>query len=200
MNKVAISFDEKLFLALNGNHSEFLDSVMLLASNLFSCIPIFIFIVFIAAKYYKKQGYSYPLANSVLLTGILLLGFMFCLFVLPPTFSGILERQKPCFNPSISSLVRMVGEDCSNTSSFFAVRPCVMFCITSFLLFTLKKEFPVTKAILIFWSLLVSYSRIYLGAHYPFNILIADLIGFFCGFITSRLYFYMKYDIFGGVY
>ena len=197
MNKIAFSFDEKLFLALNGRHSEFLDQVMLLASNLFSSIPIFILIAVIATRYYKKQGYSYPLANSLLMICVLLIGFLFCLFVLPPTLSGLFERQRPCFNPSISNWVRLVGEDCNTTRSSFAVRPCITFCVTSFFLFTLKTDFPISKAALIFWSLMVAYSRIYLGIHYPFNVLIAVLIGFFCGYMTSRLYFYLKDDVFG---
>jgi undecaprenyl-diphosphatase len=70
-----------------------------------------------------------------------------------------------------------------------------MFCITSFLFFSIKDDLKKTKAFLVFLSILVSYSRIYLGVHYPGNVLLADIIGIICGFITSRLYFYVKYDI-----
>ncbi|MBC7865861.1 MAG: phosphatase PAP2 family protein [Bacteroidia bacterium] len=196
MNKLINSIDEEIFLALNGSHSQFLDGLMLFASNLFSSIPILMLVACIATLYYKKQGYSHPVAKSVMLTTVLLLGFLFCLFVLPHAFSFLFERTKPCLNPNISTSVRMLGEDCNSSSSFFAVRPCIMFFITSFLFFTIKNDFPWVKAGLITWSLLVSYSRIYLGVHYPFNVLIADLAGILFGFILSRFYFFMKYEVF----
>ena len=188
-------FEEKIFHFINGNHTDFLDFLMQFVSNLFLFIPIFILIAFVSAWYYKHQGYYHHKANSAMLIVILLCGFLFCFFVLPLIFPNLLGRTKPCLNPNISNWLRLVNEDCSDVNGSFALRPCVMFCITSFLFFSIKDDLKKTKAFLIFLSVLVSYSRIYLGAHYPGNVLLAGIMGIICGFITSRLYFYVKYDI-----
>jgi undecaprenyl-diphosphatase len=194
MDQATNNLDEKVFLALNGNHSEFLDNIMLFASNLFSLIPIFILIIFVVNRYYKKQA-DYPLTHSIILTGVLLLFFLFSFKVLPGLFSAFFEREKPCLNPNISVFVRLLGENCNTGNNFFAVRPCIMFCIATFLLFTIKHDFIFFRILLIFWALLVSYSRIYLGAHYPLNVLISDIVGILVGFIGSRFYFYLRYNV-----
>jgi undecaprenyl-diphosphatase len=188
-------FEEKIFHFINGNHTAFLDYLMVSASNLFLFIPIIILIAFVSAWYYKHHGYYHHKANSVMLMIILLCGFLFCFFVLPQIFPYLLDRTKPCLNPNISTWLRLVNNDCNDVNGSFALRPCIMFCITSFLFFSIKDDLKKTKAFLVILSILVSYSRIYLGVHYPGNVLLADIIGIICGFITSRLYFYVKYDI-----
>jgi undecaprenyl-diphosphatase len=188
-------FEEKIFHLINGNHTDFLDYLMLLASNLLLFIPIIILIAFASDWYYKQHGYYHHIAKSVILTTVLLCGFFFCFFVLPYILPYILDRTKPCLNSNISTWLRLVNTDCNDVNGAFALRPCIMFCMTSFLFFSIKDDLKKTKIFLLFLSILVSYSRIYLGAHYPGNVLLADIIGIIFGFITSRLYFYVKYDI-----
>jgi undecaprenyl-diphosphatase len=191
---LAENIDEKLFLKLNGVHSATLDYFMTLASNLFFCIPVLFLVGFVATRHFKKQN-EYPVANSLLLIFVLLLEFVFCLEIVPDIFSSFLQRERPCLNPNISALVRLVGEDCNSGYSFFALRPFIMFFITSFLFFSIRKELPIIKWLLVIWSVIVSYSRIYLGAHYPFNVVVADLAGIAVGFIGSRVYLYLKYKV-----
>jgi len=196
MIRTLSQFEEKIFRSINGSHTTFLDYLMMLASNLFLTIPIFVIIAIFSAKYYKDQGYYHPRTNASVVIIILFLSFIFCFLLLPQIFSFFLDRTKPCLNPNVSSWLRVVNEDCDASYTSFAFRPCIMFCITSFLFFTFKSDFKNTVLFLFFWSLLVSYSRIYLGVHYPSNVLLADIIGIFCGYITNRMYLYIKYNFF----
>jgi len=167
---------------------------MLSASNLLSLIPVFILVAIIASKYYTKHG-GYPVVNTAILTTVLLIIFLFCFKVVPEIFSFFIERPRPCVNPNISLWVRLLGEECNNTTNFLPTRPCIVFCIASFLLFTFKNDFPVVKILFVLWALLVSYSRIYLGAYYPSSVIISGATGFLAGYLGSRIYFYLKYQV-----
>ncbi len=187
-------WDEKLFLFFNQSHSSFFDVLMLLSSNLLSLIPIFLLTAFVAHRYKKKDNYHSTANLFVYLFSLLAVCFV-CFEIIPQLFSLIIHREKPCLNPNISIWVRLLGEDCNTSNGIFAVRPCINFCITSFVLFTVKQNFTFIKIILVCWSLLVSYSRIYLGAHYPSNVLLADIIGIGLGYIGSRVYFQLTQNI-----
>lgn len=190
------NLDEKLFLALNGNHAGWLDMLMRLASNMFLYIPVLLLIVILFFRYFKAQNNYHTLPNTVLISIILILEFVLCLELLPQLFASVFAMDRPCLNPNISSMVRLVGEDCSSDAPYFAIRPFLMFFITGFLFFTFRKEYPRIKWMLVTWSVLVSYSRIYLGAHYPVNVLIAAGVGIGMGFLGSQLYLYLKNRLF----
>jgi len=197
MNQTIQTFDESFFLTLNGSHSDFFDSIMLWASNLFVFIPLFIIITFIAIRYYKNNGAYHPIASALLLTGVLGLIYVICVDVMPYVFSFFYDREKPCLNPNIASMVRVVGEDCNYNSvnNFFAIRPCIMFCVVSFISNTIKNDFSLFKILIVFFAILVAYSRIYLGIHYPLNVFIGIIIGLFLGYIASKLFFYIKNQV-----
>lgn len=194
--ELARSINEKLFLALNGNHSEWMDILMSVASNMLLYIPLLLLIVIFAFRYFRKQNSYHTLPNTILVAFILILEFVLCLELLPEFFASVFEMERPCLNPNISSMVRLVGEDCNAGAPFFAVRPFLMFFITGFLFFTFRKEFPGIKWMLVICSVLVAYSRIYLGAQYPLNVLIAAAVGVAVGFLGSRFYFYLKNQLF----
>ena len=87
MYQIIKSIDEKLFLSLNGNHSEFVDYIMLIASNLLLYIPIIIGVIIIGAIHHKNRGEYHPIASSIMLAGTLLLGVTLCFNFFPQLFS-----------------------------------------------------------------------------------------------------------------
>ena len=190
--------DENLFLTLNGTHHAILDYVMLIASNLLSFIPVFLLCAFIAIKYFKQQDDGYhPYLNLILLITILIIQYFVCRYLLENIFQILYYRDRPCENPDISSLVRLLGSNCNpQNHSMFSYKPCLIFCITSFLFFTIKQGYRGFKFVLVFWALLVAYSRIYVGAHYPMNVLVSGITGILMGYFISKFYFYLKYKLF----
>ncbi len=189
--------DESLFLILNGNHQAILDYLMLLASNLLSFIPVFLVSIYIAVKYFRKQDdYYYTFINIALIIVILVMQYFLCRYLLNDMFKGLLSRERPCVNPNISAFVRMLRNDCKTTpQSYFSYKTCLMFCLSSFLFFTVKEGFKGFKVLLIIWSLLVAYSRIYVGDHYPLNVFISAITGIATGYLIYRLYYYIKYSL-----
>lgn len=197
MNLSINKFDENLFLALNGTHQEILDYIMLTASSLFSFIPVFLCSAYFAVKYIKKQNdHYYTFINIVLLISILTIQFFICRYFLESIFKVFAYRDRPCENPDISSFVRLLNRDCNVTNhSFFSYKSCLIFSITSFLFFTIKEGFRGFKIVLIFWAFLVAYSRIYVGSHYPLNVLISAITGIVAGYLIGKLYAYLKNDL-----
>ncbi|MEO8761504.1 MAG: phosphatase PAP2 family protein [Bacteroidia bacterium] len=190
--------DESVFLKLNGWHHEFLDLLMLTASNKFSFIPLFILCIIITVRYFKKQKEGYhPYINYLLLISVLSLQLILCFNILPAVFKNFFPMERPCSNPDLVSFIRLLGTDCSPTPhSFFGYKSCLVFCFTSFLFFTVKEGYIGLKVLLVIWCLIVSYSRIYVGAHYPINILLSDIIGAFIGYLGYRFYIYLRYNLF----
>ena len=189
--------DENIFLTLNGKHHGVLDYIMLSASSLISFIPVFIICAYITISYFRKQDTRYyTFINITLLISVLVIQYFVCRYLLDEIFKSLFYRDRPCVNPNISSFIRMLGRDCNPTNhSVFAYKACLIFCLTSFLFFTIKEGFRGIKWALLAWALLVAYSRVYVGSHYPTNILISAVTGIIVGFLINRLYLYLKYNL-----
>ncbi|MBS1635326.1 MAG: phosphatase PAP2 family protein [Bacteroidetes bacterium] len=190
-----MNLNTKIFLTLNGFHSDIMDQIMLAVSNTLLYIPFFIFLIFIARRYFKKQESDYLVENTVLLGTILAIQFMVCFFLVPAISGNLVHLERPCHNEAISPFIRLVGESCDSNGHYFAVRPCLTWLFTSFFFFTMRHHFRLIKWLFVIWSVIVCYSRIYLGVHYPSSVLYASLIGILFGYLGSKLYFYLKYNV-----
>jgi undecaprenyl-diphosphatase len=189
--------DESLFLALNGNHHGVLDYLMIAASNLLMFIPVFIISTFIVIKYMRNNdSHYYTLMNTALILFVIVIQYFLCRYLLNETFRALFTRERPCLNPNISSFVRMLTNDCKTTlQPCFSYKVCLMFCLSTFLFFTVKEGFKGFKVLLILWSILVAYSRIYVGDHYPLSIVLSVAVGIVSGYLISGIYQYIKYDL-----
>jgi undecaprenyl-diphosphatase len=189
--------DESLFLILNGNHHGVLDYLMLVVSNLLSFIPVFLICIYVAIKYLRaRDDHYYTFINISLLVVVLIAQYFLCRYLLQDVFKDLLGRERPCANPSISSYIRLLGVECKTTPhSYFGYKTCLMFCLSSFLFFTIKEGFKGFKFVLILWSFLVAYSRIYIGVHYPMDVLVSAVIGILSGYLINRIYSYIKFDL-----
>ncbi|MEP7168656.1 MAG: phosphatase PAP2 family protein, partial [Bacteroidota bacterium] len=88
--------------------------------------------------------------------------------------------------------VRLVGTDCGDDFGFFAQRSCFAFALVTYIFLALRHKFNGLKFILVVWVILVSYSRVYVGVHYPLNVLSAGGIGILSGIFVFRVYEYFK--------
>lgn len=190
--------DKEILIFLNGNHNPIADGVMTGVNNLFLSIPLFILLCIVMIKYFRINFHE----KSFVPLNIVLVLFFFGLIIfigklgLPDLINNFIARPRPCYEPDLSSIIRFLEEDCMDKFIFFSYKAFIAFAISTFVFLSLPEIKWWIKLLILCWALLVSYSRIYLGLHYPFNVLFAIGLGIFAGFISFRAYFYMKNSVF----
>ncbi len=189
------SADEKFFLFLNGKHNAVFDSIMFWASNRFVWIPFYMLLLLILIKAYEKK----TILILVLITAMITVSDQFS-----STFvKNAVQRLRPCHNPEIESMVHLVNGVCGGSYGYFSSHAANSFALALFLVLILRKsgnqEIIITKKIrirkftlfglLIGYAFLVSYSRIYLGSHYPFDVFTGIVFGSLLSFIFAQIFF-----------
>jgi undecaprenyl-diphosphatase len=101
-------------------------------------------------------------------------------------FKMVFQRLRPCHNLQLKNIVHLVNNKCGGQFGFVSSHAANTFGIAVFLARLLKnKQF----IIFIFaWASVVSYSRIYLGVHYPFDILGGAILGSGIGYLSYFFY------------
>jgi undecaprenyl-diphosphatase len=97
-------------------------------------------------------------------------------------------RLRPCYDPDLSGLIRLVKSSCGGRYGYFSAHAANSFAIAIFFTYLFRKSYSFLAWILIFWAMVVSYSRIYVGVHFPLDVLSGALAGSFMGWLFYRLY------------
>ena len=107
-------------------------------------------------------------------------------------FKDSFKRLRPCYNESIIDSLRLVKENCGGKYGFFSAHASNSFSLAIFfgLLFINRIRYIIM--ITIIYASLISYSRIYLGVHYPIDIIFGSFFGIFVGFIMYS-FVYLKF-------
>ncbi len=177
------SLDTQLFLFLNGIHSSFWDPIMIFFSGKLTWLPFYLAIVFFM---YIKFGWRlvWPLLAVAL---VVTLADQTSVHL----FKNVFERLRPCHNPEIKELIHLATGRCAGGRfGFVSSHAANTFGVAVFLsqLFRIRWF---TIFILI-WAAAVSYSRIYLGVHYPADIIVGGMLGTICGYIIWALLAYIN--------
>lgn len=91
-------------------------------------------------------------------------------------FKEVFERLRPCHNKRIIFLVHTV-DGCGGQYGFVSSHATNSFSLAFFSSLLLKSKFKWITAVMFLWATLVSYSRIYMGVHFPADILIGAILG-----------------------
>lgn len=192
MNQLS-ELDSKIFLWLNSHNSPFFDKVMVLVGSVSVWMPLLIIILVTMTKFFNREM---NFISNVALSFTLLLCLVIISYKVFPVLFAPVHRMRPCYDPEIGQMVRMLGAECSDPAFFFAPRSCLAFSLFSYLFFVFKGELKWFKYFMLFWALLVSYSRVYTGVHYPLDVFASSVTGLITGYIVFRIYFYMKNEVF----
>jgi undecaprenyl-diphosphatase len=174
------SVDKNLLLFFNHLDNPVLDFLMYWASNKWIWIPLYAFLAF---KIYKK----FPQQFFLILVCVAV-----AIAVSDQLSSSIIKkaamRLRPCHDPSISSDVHLVYGYCGGMYGFISSHASNAFTLFSFMFFLFRQEKSKMISVVLVWAIIVSYSRIYLGAHFPGDVLAGALLGFILGYLSYRLF------------
>ncbi len=104
-------------------------------------------------------------------------------------FKNVFERLRPSHNPMLEGLVHLVDGK-GGKFGFVSSHAANCFALAVFISLILKSKFKYIMPIMLFWAVLVSYSRVYVGVHYPADLIGGAMLGVVVGFLV---YWTMKF-------
>ena len=183
-----LKLDSKLFLYLNNLGTSKFDIFWISLSKIEANILMYLFLIllfFYIQKIRPKLIYIF---------------YFFIVIALMITitdqganiFKDSIQRLRPCYNESIIDSLRLVKENCGGKYGFFSAHASNSFSLAIFfgLLFINRIRYIIM--ITIVYASLISYSRIYLGVHYPIDIIFGSFFGMFVGFVMYS-FVYLKF-------
>lgn len=168
------NWDHQLFLFLNGLHVDWLDPVMTFISSEMGWIPFYAVLLFFVFYKYHWKGLWVLLGVIVVIT----LSDQISASVFKPIF----HRLRPCYDPLIEDLVYTPKGKPGGHYGFISSHAANTFALASFIYMTMKKHYNKIGWIMFPWAILVSYSRIYMGVHFPGDIICGAIVGMILGF------------------
>ena len=171
-------YDKALFRFLNGLHNPWLDQIMLMLTETVMWLPLFGFLAYVIVKEFKKE--SWIIFLGIALT--ILLADQITSSIMKPYF----ERLRPSREPSLKGIVHLVQGYAGGQFGFASSHAANTFGVATFFYFLLGKQKP-WIAWLFVWAAFMSYTRIYLGVHYPGDVFVGAAVGIWCAWVAFKL-------------
>ncbi len=174
-----IEADWELYLFLNNLGNSTWDPFWLFITNKWAAIPLYALLLYFIFKTYGVKG---TLVSLVLITLLIT-----CTDQLANVFKHGFLRPRPCGQEGVMEYARYVAERCGRYG-YFSAHASSSFGLSIFVGGILKRSYSKLIWFLLFWAVVVSYSRIYVGVHYPFDILTGMVIGAILGYLFYLLH------------
>lgn len=175
-----INKDIELLIYLNNLGTIQWDGFWLFVTNKFSAIPLYLFLLYFT---YKQYGFKKT---------VIAIFFVILLITISDQTSNLFKygfkRLRPCHDQNISHLIRLVKSNCGGLYSFFSAHAANAMAVAFFFSLLLKRKLKFLPMLLIFWALLVAYSRIYIGVHFSGDVITGILFGLLYATICYKLF------------
>jgi len=179
-----LEWDTNLFLFLNGFHNDFWDTIILMMTRKETWLPFYVIILWYIVKNYRSKALFICIALALLV-------------VASDQLSGLLkitvQRLRPVHDPSIEHLVHNVLRK-GGLYGFVSAHAANSMAVLTFTSRIFKRRSY--TILLALWVLMLCYSRIYSGVHYPLDLLGGVLLGWGVGTLLFKLVMFIENHFF----
>ena len=180
-----IELDRRILFAVNGCDNLMLNGMMATLTSGWFWIPLYLSLFYIVIKNNETMG-QIVLAVSGCLLAVVLAGGVDNLLV-----KAWIARLRPCNNPEIKYLINTIVWVGKEQYSFFSAHAANTFAIATF--FSCLVRSRSLNIALFLWAFTNGFTRIYLGVHYPSDVLVGTLWGIICGLVAYTSYHYIYF-------
>lgn len=177
MIETLVSYDTELFLFLNNLGSPAWDEFWRVVTEKWSSIPIYVILLYLVFKHYGLKG------TLLILVCVALM--ITATDQLANLFKYGIERPRPCRVEALQDQMRFVADGCGRFG-FFSAHAASSMAAAVFLGLALRNYYRYLPFLLLIWAVIVAYSRIYLGVHYPLDIITGMFFGGILGWTFHR--------------
>jgi undecaprenyl-diphosphatase len=174
------NLDRYLVLAINRAHKPALDALMIFASNRYAWIPAYALLIAVLIDVFRRR--------AVVILPLVIAAVGLADSITSRLFKPFFARLRPCHDAKLASLLHL-PDGCGGQFGFLSSHAANSVALAVFLTLVLPKgRFHATKGLAFVWAALLSYSRMYLGAHYPSDVLGGAAVGALLGWGAAALF------------
>ena len=178
-----LNIDRYLLLSLNGSDSLFWDGCMLVYTSMAVWMPLAVILLYVLLKNNNIKDFFLIL---VLIALVVVLTDQISSGICKPFFA----RWRPTNDPLLMYAVDVVNETREGSYGFTSSHAANSFGIATFIMLLIRNKALTTSMII--WASMNAFTRIYLGVHYPGDVLCGTVIGIVVGWAVYRLYVYIQ--------
>lgn len=172
--------DRKVYYLINIKLSvSWLDNIMLLLRQAFTWIPLYFF--FLLFFYANCRKFLFPIIALSMVT------FAFTDFTSASILKPLIGRLRPCHDTSLQFSINNIA-GCGGIFSMPSSHASNHFGLAAFWFYVIEKTLNRKWYWLWGWAFIVGYSQIYVGVHYPGDIIMGALLGIVIAFFTCRVF------------
>jgi undecaprenyl-diphosphatase len=174
-----ISLDKQFFKIINSGWSNpFFDWLMPWLRNSEMWYALYIFLLLLVLINFRKTGWVWVLFAI----GTIIL----CDFLSSHILKVYVHRVRPCNDPSIASWIHVLVGYRPQSNSFTSSHATNHFGMAAFFYFTLSRKFKKWPVLFFFWAFGIAFAQVYVGVHYPLDVICGGLIGLVIGYLSGK--------------
>lgn len=176
-----LELDKKIFLLINNDlTSDFLNTILPFTRNAIFWIPLYLFLLIFILTNFRKSGLYWVLVAVAVATATDI--------VSSHIIKENIFRLRPCQDPAMINQMHFLLNYCPQSSSFTSSHATSHFGFATFVFLTLNRFSGKWISIFFLWAAIISYAQVYVGVHYPLDVICGGLIGSAIGYMFAKIF------------